>query len=57
MGRCPHCDTTVDANFELIGERTGANVMDARFQLTCPNCDAILGGAILSKTEDSGGFF
>jgi len=57
MGRCPHCDTTVDAQFELIGERTGANAKDARFQLTCPSCDAILGGAVLSKMEDSGGIF
>jgi hypothetical protein len=55
MGRCPHCDTTVEAEFELIGERSTGNVMDARFQMTCPSCDAILGGAILSKIEDSGG--
>lgn len=57
MGRCPHCDATVDAAFELIGERHVSDVKDARFQLVCPNCDAILGGAVLTKTEDSSGFF
>jgi len=57
MGRCPHCDATVEAEFELIGERTGSQVTDAQFQLICPSCDAILGGAVLSKTEESGGFF
>lgn len=57
MGRCPHCDATVEAEFELIGQRAAADITDARFQLVCPSCDAILGGAVLSKNEDSGGFF
>jgi hypothetical protein len=56
MGRCPHCDATVEAEFELIGQRAGASVTDARFQLVCPSCDAILGGAVLSKQDNSGGF-
>ncbi|MFB6183953.1 MAG: hypothetical protein ABEI96_05305 [Haloarculaceae archaeon] len=55
MGRCPHCEQTVDAQFEFLGKRSGSDSSDAKFQVVCPNCDCILGGTILSKIETSGG--
>jgi hypothetical protein len=58
MGRCPHCETTVEADFEFVGQtksgRSGGQY--ANFQVVCPNCEAILGGAIMSKVESSSGF-
>jgi endogenous inhibitor of DNA gyrase (YacG/DUF329 family) len=54
MAHCPHCGESVDARFEHLsrvsgGEQSGGE--HATFQVVCPSCGAILGGAIMSKSE------
>jgi hypothetical protein len=54
MATCPHCETSVDAQFEPLKRVKGGQLSDseyATFQLVCPACDRILGGAIMTKTE------
>jgi hypothetical protein len=56
MANCPHCGESVDARFEHLsriegGGKTGGEY--ATFQLVCPACEAILGGAIMSKAENN----
>jgi predicted RNA-binding Zn-ribbon protein involved in translation (DUF1610 family) len=55
MPSCPHCGESVDAKFQPLRTTGSAELSSGEyvtFQVVCPECDAILGGAIMSKVED-----